>query len=169
MLIPSASRAREPEPALFSKFLLSSCPLERGPRGRSKSAGRGPGDAQAVTPGGRRAGAGRCGTGSRPLSDCVGLPRTPSGSPASAPARASRVLGPSRTGVRVRLVVEAASASSPRQLRVELPLWRRRGPYELRDSAILAVQCPGHCTTVQGHRPAGEPAAVVTQEKPVNY
>ena len=52
-VIPSAGRAREPEPALFSKLLLSSFllgPVRRrggGPRGpsRSESAGRGPGDA----------------------------------------------------------------------------------------------------------------------------
>ena len=49
MLIPSAGRARESEPALFSKLLLSSFTLGRGPRGRSESAGRGPGDAQVVT------------------------------------------------------------------------------------------------------------------------
>ena len=50
-LLPGACRAREYEPALFSKLLLSSFLLGRGPRGRSgfESAGRGPGDAQVVT------------------------------------------------------------------------------------------------------------------------
>ena len=42
---PGRRGAREPEPALFSKLLLSSLPRGRGPRGRSESAGRGPGDA----------------------------------------------------------------------------------------------------------------------------
>ena len=109
--------------------------------------------------------AGRC----RVVSDCH---EPPVEAQPLRPARASRVLGPSRTGVRVHLSRSGScqchwqfkfAAAAPSRASAAAA---QRPICDLRGVAILAVQCPGHCTTVPGHRPAGEPS-VVTQEKPV--